>query len=304
MPKPIRVFFPEFETEAHRQNWQGARLAAALADEGVECQLTVDRHCDAAFVASFSTFHDAAHGCRKDPFNRPVLGTKHFPAMPVIHYCWDLYPFKVEGPDERWRWDAYREALRTAMAVWVPSACTMRRIVQYTDRDASVVLSSCPRWEPPDGCLRNGGYVVDVLRPYPGDPNVGAVRRACEELGIACHELGDHARTWDEFRSLIAGAALLVSAAHEASTGGLTLLEGYRLGKPVLISDSPRHGGRDYFGARAMYFRYDDPGDLRAKIKALAGYAVASDCRQWVDAHYSDAAFARRIAAGLREVLA
>lgn len=309
MPKLIRVFFPEFETEAHRQNWEGARLVAALADEGVECVLKPDRHCDAAFVASFSTFHDAAHGYRKDPFNRPVLGYKHFPEMPVVHYCWDLYPFKVKGDADRWRWDAYCDELRGAAAVWVPSACTVDRVKQYTGRGADVVLSSCPQWEPPDGEVWDGGYVVDVLRPYPGDPNNGIVKRTCEELGIPCYELGEHGRTWDEFRRLIAGARLLVSAATEASTGGLTLLEGLALGKHILISNSERHGGSDYFGGWAHYFDWNSQESFRESLRKLANEPLCAEQhyidsrRNLVRGNYSDQAFARRIATGLREVL-
>jgi hypothetical protein len=93
------------------------------------------------------------------------------------------------------------------------------------------------------------------MRKYP-DPNKDAVRDACKELGIPCVESAT-SLPWPKFQKTVAGARLLVSAYYEASTGGLTLLEGYRLGKPVLLSGSPRNGASEYFGDRAYYFEWN-----------------------------------------------
>lgn len=308
MTEPLRVFFPEFETEAHRANWEGARLVAAMADLGVECSLKIDRHTRAAFVASFSTFLDARDGYRKDPHNRPVLGWKHFPGVPVIQYCWDLYPFKLETEhEESDRWREYLADLRSAAEVWVPSRSVVDRVRQYADREAAVVKCSCPSWEPPDGRVWDGGYALNVIRPYPGDPGAGHFREACERAGVSYAEVGEHGRSWDDFRRLVAGASVLVSPAREASTGGLTLLEGYRLGKPVLLPDSPLHGGRDYFEDAANYYRWGDVDDLSGKLKLIVGGGgVRPDprySRPWVGIVYSTAAFASRIAEGLRRVV-
>jgi glycosyltransferase involved in cell wall biosynthesis len=56
---------------------------------------------------------------------------------------------------------------------------------------------------------------------------------------------------------------------YEASTGGLTLLEAYRLGKPVLMSNSYYQGGQDYFGDKAEYFQYDSYSNFKAKLKDM-----------------------------------
>ena len=306
MTKPLRVWFPEFETEAHRASWEAARLVAALADEGIECTLKMGLDCQAVFVASFSTFLDAAYGYRKYPFNRPIVGYHHFPEVPVIQYCWDLYPFKVEIPnDESERWKAYLKELKKAREIWVPSTCTVDRVRQYTGREATVVKTSIPLWEPPDGKVWDGRYVVDVVRKYPGEPNADACRTICAELGIPCVEL-NHGLSWDDFRKTIAGASFLVSPNYEASTGGLTLLEGYRLGKPVLLSNSPRHGGIDYFGERAHYFQWDSQeslGEAMINLWRKPPRLNRQRCQEWVEGEYSNRAFARRIADGLRRVV-
>lgn len=98
---------------------------------------------------------------------------------------------------------------------------------------------------------------------------------------------------------MIAGARLLVSAYHEASTGGLSLLEGYALGKPVLLSDSPYQGGRDYFGDRANYFHWGSYDDLKSELLCLyenPPRVNAVEARDWVEKNYGEHAFARRLA--------
>jgi len=72
-----------------------------------------------------------------------------------------------------------------------------------------------------------------------------------------------------EFQKRIANCTFLVCEYYEASTGGLTLLEGHRLGKPVLVSDSPYMGAKDYFGDRANYFKHDDYEDFKNKISEM-----------------------------------
>lgn len=305
----MRVYFPRYQIESHREPWQSAALVVELAKLGVECVLEMDDRCDAVFVGSFLAAADAANGYTKHPHNIPFPGYKHFPDVPVIHYCWDLYPWQVEGkhddnPDYAWRWLHYVKLLRQAAEVWVPSGAVLPRLQQYADRDGVVIPACTPLWEPPEP-PRNGSYVVDVMRKYPQDPNRDAVREACAELNIPCVETGA-SLSWNEYRRTIANARLLVSAYAEASTGSLALLEGYRLGKPVLLCDSPLNGGVDYFGDRAAYFRWNDRADLKAKLQLLydrPGCNSAPFADAWVRGQYGEAAFARRAAARLKEIM-
>ena len=73
--------------------------------------------------------------------------------------------------------------------------------------------------------------------------------------------------TLDDFRKTIAECSFMCTEYHETSTGGLTLLEGYRLGKPSVASDSPYEGVRDYLGDKAIYFDDNSYEDFKRVIK-------------------------------------
>ena len=106
------------------------------------------------------------------------------------------------------------------------------------------------------------------MRPYPYDKNYGWLKRACNELKIPLVE-PNHKLSEPEFQKVIAECSFLCTEYHEASTGGLTLLEGHRLGKPVVISDSKYMGARDYFGDRAIYFNDNSYEDFKKTIKGV-----------------------------------
>ena len=72
-----------------------------------------------------------------------------------------------------------------------------------------------------------------------------------------------------EYKRNILSCAFLVTEYMEASTGGLTLLEGYYHGKQVLLSDSIYQGGRDYFGDRSFYFKDGNYDDFKDKVNFL-----------------------------------
>ena len=73
----------------------------------------------------------------------------------------------------------------------------------------------------------------------------------------------NHHRSEEEFQKWLAEANLLLCPYYEASTGGLSLLEGFNIGKPVLVCDSPYLGAKDYFGDNAFYFKNGDYEDLK-----------------------------------------
>jgi len=301
----MRVFFPRYLIESHREPWQSAKLVCELAKLDVHCLLEMDRSIDVVFCGGISVVEDAANGFKKDPYGRLVPGYRDFPKVPVVHYCWDLYPWVVTNkdyPDHR-RWVHYMRELRRAKEVWVPTTPVVKRVEQFLKRDAHVVKCPVPFWDP-DEPARDGGYVVDVMRRYPKEPNVGLVTKVCAELGIPHAETGA-SLSWDDYRRTIANARLLVSSYYEASTGSLALLEGYRLGKPVLLSDSPWHGGRDLFGDRATYFRWDDEQEFAATLNIVyqAGVTAPEDSAYWAEATYGETAFAHRMAERLREVV-
>ncbi len=101
----------------------------------------------------------------------------------------------------------------------------------------------------------------------------------------------NHDCTYQEYQDAVAGCRFLVSHYYEASTGGLTLLEAYYLGKPCLISDSPWMGGRDYLGDRATYFDYNNYSHFKIKLRQMAHTETPSNSlqeREWVTQSFSD----------------
>lgn len=323
--KTLKVWFPDGSMENQRDAGSVEQLLAALREEGVECSTDADpaaaRGADVAFAGTWGYYEATA------------VVRKLFPSVPVVHYNWDLYPFQVnDRTDPRTdrtgrarptpqatRWLEYVEELKSAAEVLCPSTGVVRRTEEFTGRSGRVCKCNVFLWEPPLNRarvwnpMRDGEYVMDVMREYTGEPMVGAVAEVCREIGVDCLAK-EHKLSWSEFQAAVCGASLLVSAYTEASTGGLTLLEGYALGKDVLLSDSPFQGGGEYFGKRATYF---DCRRGRSGLKNMiqfcleAGRARSSkgviadevrSRRDWVERCYGVRPFARRLAKELRRV--
>ena len=300
------VYWPDFYTEAHRSREDGQRLAFLLSERGFSCRPTCPPGFtpDLVFCGSIFKLEDL----RRAGVDRKV---------PVVHYNWDLYPAMIagEGKTNLLPWRDYIAALndpgRTRL-ILVPSRSVADRTWEYAGRRSTVCLASVRPWQPPEprpaGLPAPGSYAVDALRRYAWDRNEAVVREACQDLGIPLVETACR-RPWDEYRALVHGARFLVAGYEEMSTGGLSLLEGYYHGVPVLTSNSPRNGALDYFGDRAHTFVWDDPADLRRALGTLwraTGVERGADLRPadnraWVELHYSDAAFAGRLAAAFRE---
>jgi hypothetical protein len=284
----MKVYFPDFYTECHRTAADGLRLANLLAGEGITC--STDRAgCSLTLCGSIFVLHKAVGA-----------------GLPTVYYNWDLYPWQVKAPRPTLPWRAYVHALRTAREIWVPNRGTAVRTAEFTERD-SVIIKPCYRpWEPASG---PGGCVVDVMRPYTQDPCYGWVKRACDDLGLPCVETRC-SLPWDQYRAAVGGARLLVSAYHEASTGGLSLLEGYHHGAHVLVNDSPFQGANDLFGGRVWTFKDGDFDDLKRVLKQLWDVTVLptpsrlEERREWLTENYSETTFAKRVAARLKEIAA
>lgn len=299
--RQLKVWFPHHFTEAHRLKHKQDSLVHQLTRLGIDCVPDLRlNHLDAVLCGTIWHSREV-----REAVYRYNLKDK----VPVVQYNWDLYPWQIEGEAveclNNHQWKPYLEDLKSCAAIVVPSRCTAVRTQEFTGRkDAVVVLSPVHLWEmPQDHLPHDGGYVLDVMRRYP-DVNRNALRHACGELNIPLRETGAEL-PWDEFRKAVGGARLLASTYHEASTGGLTLLEGYALGKPVLLSDSSYMGARDYFGDRATYFRWDDRASLKQALRSMYHSPTkvkADEQRRWVLDNFSDQNFAAGLAAVLRRV--
>ena len=185
---------------------------------------------------------------------------KQAPEIPFITYVWDCYEWiwtHARGYD----WKGYGELCKMSDVVLVPSEGQRDRLLQHWDipKTKSRVVPAYARLFDYDD-VKDGGYVCDPLRTIP-DRHNGWAERACTELSIPYQHggrgKGSVGKSWDDYKKFIAHSSFIICPWYEASTGGMSLVEGYNLGKDVLICNSPYMGARDYFGERATYFQPD-----------------------------------------------
>lgn len=189
---------------------------------------------------------------------------KQYPDKPMVAYCWDYYKWAHEGKNRSYPWGAYADFLKTCDLVLVPSDGQKLRLKELLGIDAVVCECSVDFYNRP---TFDGNYVLDPVRDYP-EENLGWVERACKELDIP-YVHSEHKFTKEEFEDLVAGCTFMTCAYREASTGGLTLMEGLYNGKPSLVSDSPYMGAKNYLENFGFYFKYDDYNSLKKNIMEL-----------------------------------
>ena len=203
---------------------------------------------------------------------------KRFPGVPLYCYNWDCYQWIWSTPKSEldrlnlgfYEWDSYGELLKRSTEVWVPSKCTGHRTTQWWDiNNWRVILSGVPLWYHP---AEDKGYVLCCLRKIP-DPFYNNLVWACKELGIPCLHI-NHGLSASAYRQTLANCRFLVNHFYEASTGGLSLLEGYYLGKPCLVSSSKWNGASDYMMDRAEYFEADDWNHFKNRLASMYNHPV------------------------------
>lgn len=210
---------------------------------------------------------------------------KQFPKVPMINYNWDVYEWVWTHPRGRsYNWKMYGDLLRASLEVWCPSESVVLRNIDWYDipREKSFILKTFVRLFDYDN-VTDEGFVLNPLRQIP-DRNHGWFEKACEELNLP-YKSSNHQLSEEDFKKVVASCSFMVCPWYEASTGGLTLIEGYALGKPVLVSESPYMGARDYFGDRAFYFKEGDYENFKARIKELWDDTPTldrEDCKQFV----------------------
>jgi len=285
----MKVWFPEFFTEAHRKLGEGEVLVEELRRFGIDCQLEPTEDCSFIFCGTLWKFGLVQEWRKKCAI------------IPTIHYNWDCYPFQLMELGNGYvrsdphLWDPYIEDLKVCRDIWVPSYCTTSRTKEFTDRESIIIKTSIRPWE--IETTTTGDYIIDVVRWYP-DYCHTIMKDSCKSVSVPLIQTQNNL-PWEEFKTTVANCRFMVSGQFEASTGGLTLLEGYWHGKPSLISNSPRHGGIDYLGERATYYQWDNPLLLRrALLKMYDNTPVINidEARTWITSEYSEYAMASRMA--------
>jgi glycosyltransferase involved in cell wall biosynthesis len=189
------------------------------------------------------------------------------PQVPMINYNWDFYGWVDMQSNAGYNWPGYGELLKKSLEIWTPSEEVNLRTEEFLGLGHKCrIIKSYARLFDYDGEVKDGRYVYQAMRYYHKDKNIGWLKRACSELEIPLYE-SLHGLSEQDFHKVIAECSFLVTEYHEASTGGLTLIEAHRLGKPVMVSDSKYMGARDYFGDRAIYFNDNSYEDFKKTLK-------------------------------------
>lgn len=210
-----------------------------------------DETCDVIFFASIEKIEVVESYIRSSP------------GIPLVIYCWDYYKWAHEGK-HRIDWKPYADLLKKAALILVPSKGQQLRLKELLGLRSTVCACSITTYEHP---VQDKRYVLDPVRYYP-EENQYWVEEACKELGIPVIH-SEHGYTEEEFKDLVHNCTFMTCAYREASTGGLSLMEGLYNGKLSLVSNSPYMGAIDYLGQFGTYFQYDDFDDLKKKIREL-----------------------------------
>jgi hypothetical protein len=206
---------------------------------------------------------------------------------PLFVYNWDCYRWCWENPrpNEYDYQTYYKKLLPHAREIWAPSACTIKQMEACWSLSGRVIRCSVPYWDYAN--VRDDGYALCCLRPIP-DPAWGVFEQCCDELGIP-YKLPRHKLNYGEYQDVVAGCRFICAPLRELSTGGLSIVEAYYLGKPVLLSDSEWNGGRDYMAEHAEYFKHDDNADFKQKLEEMHKFPLHPD--RWLAKGYVERNF-------------
>lgn len=185
-----------------------------------------------------------------------------YPNIKTIMYVWDLYP-----------WTSYSKEydnIKDYTEIWTPSKeviLRLKEIYSINKNKCKVIKCYTKFFDSKPTNDKEDKFIYHCVRDY-NDPNYGFINRACDELKLKLLR-SYHNLSQEQYRNAVLNCAFLVTEYKEASTGGLTLLEGYYHGKNVLLSDSKYQGGNDYFGDRAYYFKDENFEDFKEKVQML-----------------------------------
>lgn len=235
--------------------------------------------------------------------NDGKMWRERLPHIPFIFYDWDRYHWIHEHP-RGYDWEGSAELMRKSTEVWIPSLEVGLRQKEYHNLQTPTrVIKSFARLFDSPVPIEDKRFMINHMRGQP-DKLMGRFEQACTELGIP-YISTEHGLSESEFQEKLATCTATVCPFYEASTGGLTALEAYNLGKPVILSDSPYQGGKDYFGDRAIYFKSDDYDDFKRVLRETYDNPPKldlDDCRAFCDQYKPDI-MAKEIELILKEVV-
>ena len=192
----------------------------------------------------------------------------YFPEIPMINITLDFYKTVWTAPNPHgYDWGKYKEYLNKCVELWcISNEVIIRMGEEGVDTNRCKFMKIWARFFNYKGQIKDGRYILNPIRPLKWDKNYGWLSRACEELNIPL-QAPQHKLSEEDFQRTIAECSFMCCELHEASTGGLTLMEGLNMGKPSIVSDSKYMGAIDYLGDLGIYFDDTSYENLKQTIK-------------------------------------
>jgi len=213
-----------------------------------------------------------------------------FPSIPMVNYNWDVYEWAFNNwPSSVFPYNLgqYSKLLRESAIVMCPSNSVVLRNGEFFQLplEKNVIVKSFARQlDINPASVRDDNFVYMPLRQIP-DKNLGWFERATTEMGIPTY-ISDKKLSEEDYKDKLASCTFIVCPWMEASTGGLSLIEGASAGKPVLFSNSPYMGANDYFGDKGFKFQWDSYPDFKASLGHLWNQRLKVDYGQEFSDYY------------------
>ena len=188
-----------------------------------------------------------------------------YPNIKIICYAWDLYEW-IWTSSRGYDWKGFGEYMKKSVEVWVPSEeVTLRAEEYFGVGDKCYTIHTFARFfEANNFDTSDKRYIYNPLRSIP-DRNLGWLDKVCKDNNLPLYN-SRHKLSEDEFKRKILECSFMVCEYYEASTGGLTLLEGCYHGKPCIVSDSVYMGAKEYLKDNAIYFKHDSYEDFERVV--------------------------------------
>mgnify|MGYP003634148162 CR=1 FL=1 len=238
-----------------------------------------------------------------------LIGQFHLnmPNVPMVNYNWDVYEWAFnDWPSNIFPYnlDQYSKLLQESAIVMCPSNSVVLRNKEFFQipEDKSVIVKSFARQIGIDpATVRDDNFIYMPLRQIP-DKNLGWFEKATTEMDIPTY-ISDKKLSEDDYKDKLASCTFIVCPWMEASTGGLSLIEGASAGKPVLFSNSPYMGANDYFGDKGFKFQWDSYPDFKASLGHLWNQRLKVEYGQEFFDYYKPERMAEDMIARFEEIL-
>jgi hypothetical protein len=212
---------------------------------------------------------------------------------PTFIFIWDFY-FENRQQDDSLV-ARLLKPYKDYITIMCPNAGSKLCLESFGFTNVHCVRTFAQYFEGRSVCNRH--YVCFAQRQYPWDMTAEWGIRACTELNIPYMCNRDKRWTFEQYKDILSGCSFIATTNNEASTGGMSLLEAYNLGKPVLFPNSVTQGANDIFQDRGYRYQFDSYDDLCYEISQLWMNPPDTDLldQQAYCSHFSGPAFAGQL---------